>query len=503
MARNTSAEQRKRRVRVPKCLPAIPAGEQPFAKRRDELKGMTAAQMVLLVMESEAWQQAMAPVLAAIDAEREAAKRDRRGASAAYSAVEIEKALLFQRACGLRGYKEAYEKLCGADSEPRETLGFTGGPNRKKATRHLDGVPSRSTISRHLRRFGKERRGDAWETMARTLRDFHLTNFHEMREEARVVGLDGTAINTHYTTPIINPETRVIENEESVTCPDGGHVPWSAGPGKSGNGWNLLPISSASGIPLVWSLPKLHESEPVEATKLVLDQFQGDVVPLLGANRGIGVVTADGAFSSAPLRVALRAAGYVENIHPVSHADSKKSRDRADAERARRVPIEGYPHWFANGHRELRCACGEGATSGRYETVKSGRVALRVEGSCTNCGSITITSGKWRRAENPTRYVEVDPSNPNEDPDYLFGNPLTYDNRLSAEFGRKRFGHCEGLYGTLSNRFGLNKGKRWFRSVHDARADVGIVFAIIHAVAIEQRLRKRADLAPPGLALAA
>jgi hypothetical protein len=487
--------QRERRLRVPKALPQPPSGDQPFAKRRDELKGLTEAQIVLLVMESAGW-DAIKPFLEEVDQERLARRKDGRGGYAAYSAEDIEKALLFQRVSGFRTYKKAHERLCGADKEPRETLGFTHA-NRKKATRYLDGVPSRSTISRHLRRFGKERRGDAWDSLARALRDLHLEEFPELRAEAQVIQTDGTKIETHYTAPKIDRKTKTVVNSSHVTAPDAGYVPPSAGPDKSGHGWTLMPISTAQGVPLSWTISPLHASESVTATSLVLDDFRQNVIPRLDQNRGVGILTADGAFSSARLREALRENGYVENIHHVSHKTD--SSDRAATERKRRIPIEGYMNWFSDGHRQLVCTCGKGSTSGRFAKTKSGRVTTRVEGVCANCGSITITSGLWTLAQNPPRFATIDSSNPDEDPDYLLGNPLTFDNPLSGEFGRRRMGHCEGLYGTFATRWKLNKGKRWLRSIHDVRADVGMVFSIIHVLTMEQRRLKA--LAPPGAPL--
>lgn len=509
MAGKKSAETPKRRLRVPKCLPTPEASDQPYAKSREELHGLTDAQAVLLVMESEGWQRVMVPILDEMDRERAAERKDGRGETPRYSAADIEKAILFQRMSGFKGYKEAHKELCGSDPEARTTLGFTAGPNRKKATKGLDGVPSRSTISRHLRRFGKERRGDAWVEVFNVNRDEHLTNFPEMRKETKVVALDGTTILTHYQAEIKDPKTGETVNADRVTCPTAGYVPASAGENKSGSGWNAIVIPTATGIPMDFALTKLNEPEPDEATKLVLDSFAKNVVPLLDPDRGIGVATADGAFHSAPLRLALRSVGYAENIHHVSHGDSPTSKAHAKRERKRRRAIVGFPNWFADGHRQLVCACGEGLTSGRYDVLADGQVQVRVEGACLNCGSITITSGRWRLAQkttkHPERYVEVDPSNDKEEPDYLFGNPLTFDSPLAAEFGKKRFGHCEGFFGTLSNRWGLNKGKRWFRSIDDARADVGMIFSIIHVLSMEQRRRKQAVLAadPPDLALAA
>jgi hypothetical protein len=488
-AKSTEPE-RKQRIRVPKCIPAPPSGEQPYAKKREELKGVTEAEIVGWIMETPEWAEAMRPVLEAVDRERAEARRDPRGGRPVYTAEDIEKALLFQKVCGYRTYKKAHMHLC-ADLRTREALGFTR-PNSKKATRFADGVPSRATISRHLRRFGAERRGDAWDKLARLLRDFHVANFPEMQEEMRVSNTDGTAIKTHYVTPIIDPNTGEIENAESVTCWDGGYMPSSAGESKSGRGWNLIPFLTHTGVPWSWSLTKIHESEPVNAALLTSGEAQA--VLALIPERKLGIVTADGAFSSPNFRIALRAAGFIENIHPVSHR--RESEERAEKFRNKKTPIEGFPNWFADGHRQIECACKKGHTFARFKMNNKNEAICRVEGACAKCGSITITSGMWRLAKNPARWVRVDPSNPDEEPDYLFGNPFTFDDPLANQFGSRRFGHCEGMFGVLWKRWRLGE-KRWFRTVHQARAEVGMVFSIIHVVTMEQRRRKGA-LAPPG-----
>ncbi|HEX5247803.1 MAG TPA: hypothetical protein VFW41_11810 [Gaiellaceae bacterium] len=483
---------RNQRPRVAKTIASPPDKcTQPFAKRRDELRGLTPAQSVLVLVGNQPWKTAMRPMLQEMDRDRRE-NRDRRGARAAYTAEQIEMALAYQRAANLVTYKEAYEKLCGADPEPRETLGFTR-PNAKRATKNLDGIPSPATVSRHKKRFGKVRRGEAWDELGRAARDYHLENHPEYREECEVLGIDGTAIKIHYTAPIIDPKTGKVTNAGSVTAPDAGYVPWSAGVDKSGHGYNLIPLAPASGVPLTWSLTPLNASEPLEAEKIFKSEdFTQRVLPRLDRDT-IGVVTADGAFHHPGLRLAIRESGYVENIHHVSHSSKKSSQLRAAKETALRIPIAGYASWFANGHRELVCGCGTGNVSSRYRTLKNGRVSTSVEGDCTNCGRISITSGKWKRAQNPDHFVEVDPSDPKEEPDYLFGNPLTYNRPLSTMFGNKRMGHGEGLYGTLATRFKLNAEKRWFRTIDDARADVGIVFSLIHALAMEQRRRQFAN----------
>jgi hypothetical protein len=486
--------ERKQRLRIPKNLPTPPSGEQPFAKRRDELKKVTEAEIVLLVIERPEWAQAMKPMLDTLDMERAEARLGKPGGRPAYSAEEIEKALLFQKVCGYRTYKKAHMHLC-ADLKSREMLGFTRA-NAKAATRYATGVPSRATVSRHLRRFGHERRGAAWDALARLLRDFHVVNFPEMQEEMRVTNVDGSRFRTHHTTPLINPKTGVIENADDVTCWDGGHLPPSAGERKCGNGWKLLPFASHTSIPWAWPAlpPMIHKSEVTEAINLVFEDVK-DVLALI-PERKLGLITMDGGFTSQHLREVIREIGFIENCHPVSHR--KQSEERAAEFREKRIPIEGYPHWFADGHRQLHCGCGEGHLFSRTEMNRKGKTICRVEGACKTCGSITITSGKWKLAKNPTHCARVDPSNPDEEPDFLFGNPFTFDDPLANQFGNRRFGHNEGLFGTLWKRWRFGE-KRWYRTVYQAQAEIGMVFSIIHVVAMEQRTRKeQLTLAPPG-----
>jgi len=221
----------------------------------------------------------------------------------------------------------------------------------------------------------------------------------------------------------------------------------------------------------------------------------------------LSVLSADGGFAKQELRAALRRLGIVENIHLVSHGDRPKSRANAAKIQAKRLPIEGYKNWVTNGHRELICACGAGTTMKRLSRDRSGKAVVRNEGSCGNCGSITITSGDWRKAQNPDRWLRINPQNRFEKPDLLMGNPLTFNDRIAAEYGRRRFGHGEGFHGALASRFGLIKDKRWFRRLDEAKIATAMTFCVMHVVALEQR-RRRAEaeavadqgLAPPGLA---
>jgi hypothetical protein len=52
-----------------------------------------------------------------------------------------------------------------------------------------------------------------------------------------------------------------------------------------------------------------------------------------------------------------------------------------------------------------------------------------------------------------------------------------------------------GLHGTLSNRFALIRNKRWFRTLAQAQTETAMTFALIQALAIEQRRRAKEPVA--------
>lgn len=281
-------------------------------------------------------------------------------------------------------------------------------------------------------------------------------------------------------------------NDAKVTAPEAGYVPYSAGQDKSGHGWNLVSITSISGVPLAWTVVPLNASERdvgVEVTR----ELNERVISCLP--RRLSVLSADGAFATTELRAELRRAGIVENIHLVSHGDEPVSRDNAAKNDAKRIPIEGYKSWFTNGHRELVCACGAGTMIKRLSLDRNGKAVVRSEGACRQCGSITITSGDWRRAQNPDRWVRINPQNRFEKPDLLMGNPLTFNDPNAKEYGRRCFGHHEGFHGALVSHFGLIKDKRWFRRLDEAKVATAMTFCVMHVVALEQRRRVRAAAA--------
>jgi hypothetical protein len=500
-----NGKQTASRLRWSGNLPKPGKGDVPWAKKRPELAPLSAAEHARILQRTRAWQELMVPECQAIDKERSA-----RGLKFLYPSEELELVLLFGRASGHLRYEETRKDLGGDDPRPREILGLTEPRHAKKRpqTAHKlrlrDGVPSFTTIWRHKKRFTDERRREIWMAIERELRLEHLAT-EGLQDEALVLNLDGSPLLTHYTAPIksrkfegaLNDPDGPYGRKKRITCPDGGYVPDSAPRDKSGHGWNLVTISTTTGVPLAWALPPLNASEKTTALEIVTGDFARDVAPYLQGK--VKVLTADGAFHQPELRGQLRKLGIVENIHLVSHAPKKKSRDRAAKFNRQRYPIEGYPNWVANGHREISCACGKGVAK-RINVGKDGEARVGVFGQCKNgCGSISIASGDWRFTED-SRFVRCNPEDLVDERDWAFGNPLTFNDLNAAEYGRKRFGRNEGMHGTLTTRFKLLYHKRWFRRAAQAQIETAMTFAIMHALALEQR-RRAAE--PLGLPLAA
>jgi hypothetical protein len=495
-----------RRLRWGGVLPLPPSGEVPYAKCRPELKDFSEAQITRWIIDSDAWKDVMVPALDQLEIERARPGKE----TPLYTSHVLESVLLYQRVCGLRSYKEARDRLASdRGTEARQLLGLDAPSNRLRLRKGRvvnlrDGIPSEATVSRHRTRFREHRRRDAYEALFKRLVDEHLET-PELQEEARVLYVDGTAMLTHYTCPIYDKDTGRIVNDGRITCFDGGYVPYDAGPNKWGHGYSLVSMVTASGLPLTHRVGPLNMSEKDAALELLGD-YEKRVLPHLGdpAKRPVSVLAADGAFHKPENRAKARELGILENIHLASHGTKDESVKNVAKKNNERIEFDDadYKNWYANGHREVFCRCGKRATK-RLSTNAQGRVIARVEGKCPTCGPITITSGDWRRAQNPDRFTRCNPSDPVDKRDWALGNPLTFHSPEGLEYWRCRFSHNEGFHGALVTRFGLVKGKRWFRRLDQARTDVAIVFSIIHAIALYQRALARSQAAangPPGLA---
>jgi hypothetical protein len=473
----------------------------PYAKSRTELKNLSEGQITRLILDSAAWGEVMVPILDALDEETQG----KRGPKRLFTAHELEAVLLFQRVCGLRSYREARDRLAGDRDEARRLLGLAQAKQRHaQAVVHLrDGVPSEPTVSRHKTRFGEDRRLAAYTQLFECLLDEHLAD-PDMQEECRVLDLDGSHVLTHYRCP---SKRRKYGKKQKITCPDGGYLAPSNEPGKGGDGFNLVSLTTATGLPVAWTITPINESEVRTGEALLAGDYATKVAPRLDQTK-VGVLTADGGFNSPALRRLAREVGLVENIHLASHARKDSATRNATSRNDRRMPIEGYRDWFINGHRELVCRCGQGTTARVFgRNARNGKAVARLEGRCVSCGNITLTSGRWKTAQNRGQsglmgIVRVRPGQENEI-DWPTGNPLTYNDPVAAEFGRGRFGWGEGFHGALVSRFRFLKTKHWYRRGATARLDAVMTFCVMHAAAMEQRRRVRArPVSTPALGLA-
>jgi hypothetical protein len=430
----------------------------------------------------------MQPLLKKLDGERSA-----KGPKPSYSAEELEQAVLFQKLAGLRTYAEARTLLASdRHEETRRLLGFDKPRKRYgrglTLVRSMDGVPSEATVWRHLQRFGLDRHIAAYKKLFERLVKDHLQD-PAMREEARVLNIDGSTMRSHYTS-FDRFSKKTGKLIRPATLHGGGYMPRTeTNFGKAGHGFNLVTAVTATGLPLAYRVTPLVKTgygESATALKIFEEEWKRAVAPYLHQDK-LGILTADSAYSSRPLRAAIREIGYVENCHKVSHADRARSRRHAGKHDRIVFEIEDYPNWRANGHRELFCKCGKGKTARRV-SMNNGRAVVRTEGSCRKCGSIMVTSGKWRKAANPRRFVRI-LKGEEDRADWTFGNPFTFHDELAEQFGSARFGHHEGFHGHLVTRFSLLKGKAWYRRREQAELDVLMTFSIMHALAMEQRRR--------------
>ncbi|MEJ7567449.1 MAG: hypothetical protein WKF41_04205 [Gaiellaceae bacterium] len=497
------------RLRPSKHLPQG-SGEVPYALSRDELRGFGFGQITVALIQSTPWQTVIAPRLDAIQLKRERAGKEKPW----YSAHELEAICLLQRVAGLTSYQATRDFLAGdtiAADEARRLLKLdrTRGNGRRRGrrgefssgpTQQFDGVPSKATMTRFLRCWDEVERADLYEQLFEATLQEHL-EFPEFQEECLTLYGDGSPMLTHYTAPIFDPKSGKIVNAKKVTAPEAGYAGYERGPDKCGDGWNLLALVTRTSLPTAYELPKIHDSERVEFVPLV-NLFATKVRPMLDPER-VGIITTDGAFHSPLGREAVRDAGYVENIHLCSHADTEETNRRAEAMSGRRIPIDGYPGWFANDHREVICAHGRRAAKVIEPPKRNGRPVVRVEGSCLDgcTRSISIESGTWRRAQNPTQFVRCAPHEPADRRDWALGNGLTFNDPEASSHGKMRFGRNEGFHGAMASRYKLLE-KRWFRRRGQVRIEVAMVFSIVHVIAMEYR-RRLSEAEGPTLQLAA
>ncbi|MEA2361651.1 MAG: hypothetical protein QOD71_796 [Thermoleophilaceae bacterium] len=494
----TPEAARKQRLRWG-ALPR-PAAEATLSwgKQREELQGLTAADVVRLILQAPEFEAVLGPTLDAID-ERNAGQKAR---PVRWKARQLESLLIYRRVSGLGTIKRTRERLT-FDRAGRMLLGFG------------DELPSQATISRYLRQhFDDAERAELMKELERRLR-LRVTELPGFEDDAAILGMDGSKIEIHHTPPIRalakpdeppgpnNPRTGPILNPDKVTAPEAGYVGGDSP--KSGRGFQMVAIWTEHGTPLAWDISHLNENEKTAAGRAMQD-YAKNVLPRRDPAR-LAVLSADGGFDSNNIRRQLQELRIVPNVHRASHGRKESSINNVAKLDEQRFPLHdplkpAYANWFANGHGELSCRCGDGHVE-RQIGVTNGRLSIASVGRCSNCGSVRINAGKWKRAQNATRaqinrFVRVLPG---DEGDRYFGNPLTFNDPLASKYGRDRFSWGESFHSTLSSRFGLLRDRCWMRGKAQAETEFAIAFAAIHSLTLE-RARKQA-LEPPGEAVAA
>jgi len=497
--------ERQTRLRVAQSFPQPDKGDVPYAECRAEIKERTPGEWVAHIVGTQAWKDVMGSVLAEVDAERPI-----KGPSRSYGSEELEKAFLFQRMIGAEFWYQARDLLeTRASARCRDALGFDrprrrfGSPKRQiKNDRRL---PSRTTMRRHLEAIGLDRHVAAYKLLhSRFVADGFKEFPEEMREEARAVNWDGTAVLSRYSSD--ERVDRVTGEIKPATMKGGGYMPdRDDNHGKSGHGFTLVAAVTSNGMPLAARLVPLATNEAKVATAIMREEFKRDVATYLDPTK-VGVMKGDAGYNARGFRMAAHSIGYVPNTHHVSHADRERSKNRAAKTKASVYRINGKPNWKLNGHNELSCRCG---TRGKKDAHRraDGSVSASVAGWCKSCGSVSLVAGQWRKAQKTNLVVKVLPGEEHR-ADWKIGNPLTFNDPLSKKYGSERFGHGEGFHGALAaGRFKLLDKPKWYSDIRQAERDFFSVFSIMHALGLEQRRIARDSAAggggsPPALAAA-
>ena len=258
----------------------------------------------------------------------------------------------------------------------------------------------------------------------------------------------------------------------------------------SGSGWNIVFVMSSKGTVLAHRNVPLNAGESPTLTEMV--PGVGQVLETLGEPE-LRVLTTDAAFHSHATRKLLRGIGVLENTRLSSHSGTDRADDDVAARAKKRYRIDGYENWYATGHRELACKCGQGKVARVAGMDANGKAKVALKGECDECGSILMTSRLWRLSRN-NKFVKCLPHE-REQAEWNFGNPLTFNDPLAREYGRSRFNGQEGAFGSqFTQRFKLLKDKRWFYRQSQVDLEVAAIVTITHALSLERWRRMKGEM---------
>lgn len=486
-----------------------------YAACRDELRGIDPGETVLAIEATHAWQQVMVPILDQVEARRRAplpGERKRRGRPSQYTAHDFERLELLRRVKGFKSTQATRDWLTSDKARKTRRLfrldwdrPHWGGKQRK----WMAGIPSDGLMSDYRTNwFPEDERAEAYKALERWMLLEKLASSPWGQDELDVLFADGSMLETHYTPPLYDKDGNLV-NElrtcrktgalvNNITAPTAGYLPNTGkNSDHAGTGWNILFITTTRGTVLTRRIVPLNKSERVTLTEMV-DEL-GEL--LSNFERRLRILTTDSAFHAHPLRKKLHDIGVVENIHISSHARHERGLASTKARDKKRYAIDGTDTWFADGHRALHCKCGKGTVVRRLSVDEDGKAKVASQGECDHgCGSIRIQAGLWRRttaAGKVETYVRIMPGE-QDLADWAFGNPLTYHDPVSTDYGWQRFPGQEGAFGSqLTQRFELLKGKRWFRRQSQVKLETSMVICITHALSLERYRRMDLGASPP------
>jgi hypothetical protein len=360
---------------------------------------------------------------------------------------------------------------------------------------------ARRPCGRHLQRFGLDAHVAAYRELFERITQQHFQEFPELAEEARLVGIDGSALLSHYSSfERVNPDTG---ETLPPTLEGGGYMPRTEdNAGKDGHGFNLVAAVTQSGLPLTARLTPIAEPEAKTAQAMLGDEWKRVIDPYLHDDQ-VRIMACDAAYSGSKMRAAIHRAGYIPNCHPVSHGSRERSLAHGERRNQKKLAIRNRPDWHLNGHMELACKCGHGKTLRRATRKPNGEAVARLVGECASCGTVTLTAGEWRQYQSDKPAVAKALPDEQDRADWRIGNPLTFNDPLSAKYVSTRFSQQEGFHGTLVTRFGQLKEKQWYRRRAEAERDLLQVFCLMHALAmtnaeaLEAQPSKRTRLLAP------
>jgi hypothetical protein len=502
VARMTS-DSTKERTRFGQLPVPAERADLYWSRDQSELQGITHGEHTALLIATPEFQEVIGPTLDKIDERNRTGYGNKMGRPSRWTALQLESVLLYRRIAGLSTIKRACERL-SLDKDARLLLGLG------------EQLPSRATITRYVSQHFDERlRAELHREIDKRLRQ-RVIQLPGFDQEARILGMDGSQHGTHYTPPIPNSkENRKKEKTEgktprkivnnhipqgepgAITAPTAGFV--GGHHAKSGQGWQMLGLFTEHGTLLAWDISPLNENEKPAAER-VLDSYKCEVLPYR-SDKTLSVLSADAGFNSGKLRQQIQAMRIVPNIPKASHKavpglPEKKTKNAATRNKTwyplRHPSKPNYANWEANGHGELRCSCGTGKTKRVFEVSDSGHLTIATKGYCSNCGSITITAGKWKRPDSKG-YVRC---YRDDHPDSTLGNSLTFNDPLSKAYGQDRFGWGESVHATINKRFGLLKDRSWMRDITEVETEFAIAASAISVLLLERHARQTTTANP-------